>query len=77
MTIIPEPDDNDPLKVRRKLAWICAIYSLVVWPNLLVLYNLWLGLPESVIDKLLIYIGTLAAGPIGAYMWAARKMDKT
>jgi hypothetical protein len=73
MKLTPTPDGNDLLKVRRALAWFSALYALVVWPNLLVLYNLAFGLPESILDKLLIYIGTLAAGPIGAYLWAAQR----
>jgi hypothetical protein len=73
MKISPTPDDNDPLKVRRVLAFATAIYALVIWPNLLVVYNLAFGLPESIVDKLLVYIGTLAVGPIGAYLWAAQK----
>jgi len=73
MKLAPTPDGNDPLKVRRALAWVTSVYALVVWPNLLVLYNLAFGLPESILDKLLIYIGTLAAGPIGAYLWAAQR----
>jgi hypothetical protein len=71
-----KPDENDPLKVRRFLALWAGVYALLIWPNLLVLYFHIFGTPESLIDKMLLYIGTLASGPIGAYIWAAHKMDK-
>lgn len=71
------PDSTDPLKIRRTLAIWSALYALAVWPNLLILYHFYLGLPESVLAKMLAYIGTLAAGPIGVYLWAATRKGQT
>lgn len=72
----PAPDKEDPLKIRRMLAFWTAVYALAIWPNLLLIYHHVFGTPESLIDKMLLYIGTLATGPIGAYLWAAFKKDK-
>lgn len=65
----------DNLKNRRRLAWFSAFYSLVIWPNLLIAYNIYGSLNDGIINNMLLYVGTLASGPIGAYIWAANKKD--
>ena len=65
----------DKLKHRRRLAYGAAIYSLIIWPNLLISYHLQWELPDSIINNMLLYVGTLSTGPIGAYIWAANKKD--
>lgn len=67
---------KDALKIRRRFAIYVAVYAFVVWPNLLIVYNLHLSLSEGLVDKMLLYIGTLAAGPMGAYFWAANRQQK-
>lgn len=72
-----QPDPADPLKVRRFLAlWIC-LYAFLIWPHLLLVYWKWIGLPVSIIEQMLVYVGTLSAGPIGFYLWSAHKMDRS
>lgn len=71
-----EPDEKDPLKIRRAWAIRSAFWALVIWPNLLVVYHLCFGLPEGIVENMLLYIGTLSSGPIGAYIWAAHKKQR-
>jgi len=68
-----KPDPSDPLKVRRNLALLSALYSFFIWPHLLIFYFLYLGIPHETVKEMLTYIGMLASGPIGAYLWAAHK----
>ena len=68
-----KPDVNDVLKIRRALALVSAVYALFVWPHLLIFYHLCFGLPETTLPELLTYVGVIASGPIGAYLWAAMK----
>lgn len=70
-----KPDRQDPLKIRRFLALWIALYAFVVWPHLILIYVLRFALPETLAGDLLLYVGTLAAGPIGAYLWAAQRKD--
>lgn len=70
------PDENDKFKNRRKLAFWSAIFSLVIWPHELILFNLLFGLEPDILKALLIYVTTLAGTAIGGYLWAAMKDDK-
>ena len=70
-----KPDRQDPLKIRRFLALWIALYAFVVWPHLILLYVRFFALSETLATDLLVYVGTLAAGPIGAYLWAAQRKD--
>lgn len=67
------PDEKDRIRNRRNLAFFSAIYSLVIWPNLLIFFHLIFDLQIDLIKALLMYIGTIASGTIGAYIWAAMK----
>lgn len=65
--------NGDSLKNRRNLAFWSAIYSLVFWPNFLIFLNLEYGLEIDFAKALLIYVGTVASGTIGGYVWGAVK----
>lgn len=68
-----KPDCNDPIKVRRMLAFWISFYSFLILPNLLVIYHAFWGTEIELLKSILAYIGVLAAGPIGAYLYAAHK----
>jgi len=68
-----KPDKNDPMKVRRALAFWVSIYAFLVLPNLLVGYQIIAGADISLLQAILTYVGILASGPIGAYLYAAHK----
>lgn len=67
------PDRNDPMKVRRTLAFFVSIYAFLVLPNLLVAYQILAGADIGLLQSILTYVGILAGGPIGAYLYAAHK----
>ena len=67
------PDKNDPMKVRRTLAFFVSIYAFLILPNLLVAYQIIVGADIGLLKAILTYIGILAGGPIGAYLYAAHK----
>lgn len=67
------PDKNDPMKVRRTLAFFVSIYAFLVLPNLLVAYQILAGADIGLLQSILTYVGILAGGPIGAYLYAAHK----
>ncbi len=71
-----KPDEGDTLKVRRYLALFVCAWALLIWPNLLIAYHHMFGTPEGIVKAMLVYIGTLASGPIGAYLWATFTKDK-
>jgi len=60
---IGSPNGKDGLKNRRSLALWSALYSLVLWPNQLIILHLWLELDIGLIKALLLYITTLAGLP--------------
>lgn len=68
-----KPDKSDPMKVRRTLAFFVSIYAFLVLPNLLVAYQLLAGADIGLLQSILTYVGILASGPIGAYLYAAHK----
>lgn len=68
-----KPDKNDPTKVRRTLAFWVAVYALLILPNLLIGYYVLFKVEVSLLKAVLTYIGTLAVGPVGAYLYAAHK----
>ena len=67
------PDKNDPMKVRRVLAFWISVYAFLILPNLLVAYQIIAGVDIGLLKAILTYIGILAGGPIGAYLYAAHK----
>jgi hypothetical protein len=71
--MILKPDKNDPIKVRRALAFFVSIYAFLVLPNLLVAYQVLLGADIALLQAILTYVGLLASGPIGAYLYSAHK----
>ena len=68
-----KPDRNDPMKVRRYLAFFVSVYAFLVLPNLLVAYQIIAGADIGLLQAILTYVGILAGGPIGAYLYAAHK----
>jgi hypothetical protein len=68
-----KPDKNDPMKVRRALAFFVSIYAFLVLPNLLVAYQILAGADIGLLQAILTYVGVLAGGPIGGYLYAAHK----
>lgn len=68
-----KPDQNDPMKIRRTLAFLVSVYAFLLLPNLLVLYHAFLASDVNLLKAILTYVGVLAAGPIGAYLYAAQK----
>ncbi len=67
------PDQDDPMKVRRYLAFFVSVYAFLVLPNLLVAYQILAGADIGLLQAILTYVGILAGGPIGAYLYAAHK----
>ena len=65
--------NGDNLKNRRNLAMWSALFALVIWPHELVVLHLVWDLDIDLIKALLIYIGTVASGSIGGYIWSAMK----
>lgn len=63
------------LNSRKRLALAVAVYSFLIYPNLLVYLILKHGLPTDALSPLLIYMAALASGPIGMYLWAAARRD--
>lgn len=70
------PNPNDNMQNRRNLAFFSAIYSLVLWPNILLALHLIYELDISLIDSMLVYVGTVAGTSIGGYIWSALKEPK-
>ena len=68
-----KPDKDDPTKIRRTWAFLIAIYAFLIQPNLLIGYYILFEVEISLLKAVLTYIGTLAVGPIGAYLYAAHK----
>lgn len=68
-----KPDKDDPMKIRRCLAFFVSIYAFLVLPNLLVFYAAAFDVETGLLEALLTYVGVLATGPIGAYLYAAHK----
>jgi|GEM_PF-2256593 len=67
------PDKNDPMKVRRVLAFFVSVYAFLVLPNILVAYQIFGNADVGLLQAILTYVGILAGGPIGAYLYAAHK----
>lgn len=73
--MIPAPDPDDPLKVRRALAFMCAFFAMVLFPTIVAGLVAFCDLDLNFALKLLLYEGGMATGPIGAYLFAAQKMQ--
>lgn len=71
-----EPDDKDRLKVRRKVFLFCTAWAFIIWPNTLVGYHFFIGLPADIVKAMLVYMTTLVAGPLGAYLFACHRKDR-
>lgn len=67
------PDKSDPMKVRRTLAFWISIYAFLLLPNLLIIYEIVAEVDIGLLQAILTYVGLLASGPIGAYLYAAQK----
>lgn len=70
-----EPDKHDPLKIRRNMALMAALWALIIWPHELLLLNIWFDLSLDLIKALLLYITTLAGTSIGMYLFNCHKAD--
>jgi hypothetical protein len=68
-----KPDKSDPMKVRRVLAFLVSVYAFLILPNLIVAYQIFAGSDIGLLQSILTYIGILAGGPIGAYLYAAHR----
>ncbi len=68
-----KPDPNDPMKVRRYLALFVSVYAFLILPNLLIAYQVIAGANVGLLQAILTYVGILAGGPVGAYLYAAHK----
>lgn len=68
-----KPDKDDPMKVRRSLAFFVSLYAFLILPNLLIAYAILSAVDVGLLKSVLTYIGVLASGPIGAYLYAAHK----
>ena len=66
-------NETESSRTRRTVSYAAALYALVIWPNALLVYFILFDLPESLIDKMLIYMGTLAVGPVGVFLWNSIK----
>ncbi len=69
------PDIEDPLKVRRNMALMSAVFAGIIWPHELIFLNLCCQLNVDLAKGLLIYMVTLAGTSIGGYLWACLKDD--
>jgi len=67
--------NGDNLKNRRNLAFCSALFAMVIWPHELLILHMKYGLDIDLIKALLLYIGTVASGSIGGYIWSALKTD--
>lgn len=68
-----KPDKSDPMKVRRYLAFFVSVYAFLLLPNVLIAYQVYASADVGLLKAVLTYIGILAGGPIGAYLYAAHK----
>ncbi len=71
-----KPCENDPIRVRRTLAIWTALYAFVILPHVLIFYQLYGGADIGLLKAVLTYIGILASGPIGAYLYSAHIRTK-
>lgn len=62
-------------KLQLWLAVICAGYAIYVWPNLVAYLVIQHGLPTATADSLLVYMGVIASGPIGLWVWLNRDKE--
>ena len=69
-------DDHDKFRNRRNLAFFSAIWSFILWPHELLILHIFFDLDIDIIKAFLVYIGTLATGTIGGWIFAALKDDK-
>jgi|GEM_PF-7039293 len=56
-----KPDCNDPIKVRRTLAFYVSLYAFLILPNLLVFYHALWATEVELLKSILTYIGVLTA----------------
>ena len=74
--MIPSPDPNDPLKVRRILTFLCFFQFSAFVPIILYVVVAY-GVSESIALALIGLEGAVLSGPAGAYLVAAHKKDST
>ncbi len=67
------PDKQDPMKIRRLLAFIAVIWALFLTPLWVMVVHVHWGVPVDLLKAAFLYIGGLAGGPLGAYLYAAHK----
>jgi len=65
--------NGDSLRNRRNMAFLSAIFALLIWPHEIIFLHLHYDLDINLCKVLLIYIGTVASGTIGGYIWGAVK----
>ena len=68
-----KPNPDDPLKIRRILALFIVLYAFLILPLFLILCQVLWQADTDLLKSILLYMGTLACGPIGAYLYAAHK----
>lgn len=71
-----KPDSDDPLKIRRTLAVFTLVWAVTLLPVILITGHKFYGVSDSLANSIMIYVGTLAAGPLGAYAVGAHYQDK-
>lgn len=76
MVFIPKPDPDDPLKVRRIMAFAVVFQAVFFFIPLLAYMVVFYGLHDSIALALIGLQGAIVGGPCGAYLWAANKKDK-
>jgi len=77
MAVIPQPDPDDPLKVRRLLAFACVFFALVIFPVFIAIMCGFFMLDEKLALQLIIYEGAISSGPLVAYLVAAQKLQSS
>ncbi len=73
--MIPQPDPQDPLKVRRVLAFFCVLFALVIFPIFIAIMCSFFWLDTGLAVKLVVYEGVIASGPLAAYLIAAQRLQ--
>lgn len=76
LTSIWGASPDDKFRNRRNLAFFSAIWSFILWPHELLFLHIKYDIDIDLIKALLVYIGTLATGTIGGWIFAAIKDDK-
>lgn len=75
MAVIPKPDPDDPLKVRRTMAFVCIGFALMIFPVFIACMVTFFCLDKDIAKILIYFEGGLTAGPIGAYLYGAQRLQ--